>query len=331
MASRRDRLTGNTPTTTATKAKRPKRKPSSTNKPKKSRSGGGSSTQQPTSTSVGYYDENAVGTSDGLYDSGSTYGRTPTGQNVGTFNEWLANNGYANKNNLNKNKRQRLQQQYTSAKGPQGEYATTDEGEQMSNEDPDRYYSWLMGEAGGMAGDVPQYGGPTAFGQFLANDYRGYVDQGYEAAKMQSGSNLNFADYMSSIGWAPNQQQNTLIGAGPRDTGNPYTSSSMPTPQVHQSYNTVQDYAQAQGINKNWNQMNKGRRNRIRNAYTENENAYTASLTDPAPNPTAPALPDIPGVDGLANARKMFNALTPQQRGINGSTANRSGRWAVYG
>ena len=331
MASRRDRLTGNTSTsTTATKDRRPKRKSSSKSRPKKSRSNGGTSTQQPTNTSVGYYNENAVGTSDSVYDSAATYGRTPTGANVGTFQEWLSNNGYANPNKLGKNQKARLKQKYTAAKGPQGEYATTDEGEQMSNEDPDRYYSWLMGEAGGMAGNVPQYGGPTAFGQFLANDYRGYVNEGYEAAKMQSGGNLNYADYMSSIGWAPNQQQNTLLGAAPRDTGNPFTSTSMPQPTVNQSYNNVRDYAQAQGVN-NWNNLNRGRRNRLKDAYSANENAYTASMTNPATPPAAPALPDIPGVDGLASARKMFNALTPQQRGINGSTANRSGRWAVYG
>lgn len=331
MASRRDRLTGNTSPTPAPTAKRPKRKPSST-KPKKSRSSGGTaSTQQPTNTSVGYFDESAVGTSPGPYDPNASYGRTPSNPNIGTFNEWLANNGYANKKHLNKNKKANLQQQYTTAKGPQGEYATTDEGEQMSNEDPDRYYSWLMGEAGGMSGAIPQYGGPTAFGQFLANDYKGYTNEGYEAAKMQSGGNLNYADYMSSIGWAPNQQQNTLLGAAPHDTGNPFTSTSLPQPTtVNQSYNNVRDYAQAQGVN-GWQGLNRHRRNRLKDAYSANENAYTASMTNPATPLAAPALPDIPGVDGLASARKMFNALTPQQRGINGSTANRSGRWAVYG
>lgn len=326
MASRRDRLTGNTSTTTAPKASRPKRKPNSSNKPKKSRSNGGTSTQQPTSTSVGYFDENAVGTSNGLYDPNATYGRTPTNANIGTFNEWLANNGYANKKNLNKKKRQNLQQQYTQAQGPQGEYATTDEGEQMSNEDPDRYYSWLMGEAGGMAGSVPQYGGPTAFGQFLANDYRGYVDQGYEAAKMQSGGNLNFADYMTSIGWAPNQQQNTLIGAGaqPRDTGNPFTSSSLPQPSAAPAPSAPQSSSLPSATPAT------SLLNSLKNPYSGQPSSTLGNAAGLLGN-KPPSLPAVPAVDGLASARKMFNALTPQQRGINTSTSYRPGRWAVYG
>lgn len=327
MASRRDRLTGNSSTTTppATRDRRAKRK-SSSNKPKKSRSSSAASTEQPTNTSVGYFDENAVGTSNGVYDPNSTYGRTPTNANIGTFEEWLANEGYGNKGNLNKNRRNRLREQYTTAKGPQGEFATTDAGEQVSNENPDQYYNWLMGEAGAL---TPGFA-DTAFGKFLNTTYRADTLGGFDAANMQSGGKLNYADYMSSIGWAPNQQQSTLLGVAPRDTGNPFTSTSMPQPTVNQSYNNVRDYAQAQGVN-NWNNLNRGRRNRLKDAYSANENAYTASMTNPATPPAAPALPDIPGVDGLASARKAFNHLTPQQRGINGSTANRSGRWAVYG
>lgn len=332
MTSRRDRLTGNTSPTTATTAKRPKRKPSSNPKPKKSPSSGGtSSTQQPTNTSVGYYNDAAVGTSPGLYDPNATYGRTPTGANVGTFNEWLSNNGYANKKHLSPNKRQNLQQQYTQAQGPQGPFVTTDAGEALSTKDPGGYYDSLMAEAGSLAN--PNFASTTAFGQYLMGARKQQRLEAYNAANIKSGGNLSMRDYMTSAGYAPGQQQGTLLGAAPHDTGNPFTSTSLPQPgtQVNQSYNNVRDYAQAQGVN-HFGQLGQHGRHNLQNAYQASQNAYTASMTNPTlPSPAAPALPTIPAVDGLAEDRTAFNSMTPQQRGINGSTANRPGRWAVYG
>ncbi len=279
---------------------------------------------------VGPYDQNLVGPTNGIYDPNNAYGRLPSDPNIGTFDEWLANQGLV-KNRLKGQRKDRLKTQWAQAAGPSDpEYANTPEGEQFTTENQDKHWNYLMAEAGALAGGL----GDTQFGQYLNGEYKADTMAGYDAALEASGGGISYTDYLSSIGWAPGQQQNTLTGAPPRDTGNPFTSTSLPQVggtgvQINQNpFTNAREQAQANGLN--WNQLRPQRQKRLQGAFGQPEQPAPTLQVGP---PTLPNIPGQPanGSDGLADARLRFLNKTPQQRGINTGSSFRPGRWAVYG
>jgi hypothetical protein len=287
---------------------------------------------------VGFYDQDQVGPTTGLYDPNNAYGRTPTDPNIGTFEEWLANAGYGDKKKLKPHQRVKLKDEWMQAAGPSDpEYANTPEGEQWTTENQDAHWNYLMAEAGGLATGF----GETQFGQYLNSTYKDKVMAGYDAALEASGGGLSYTDYMTSIGWAPGQQVGTLGGGAPRDTGNPYTSTSMPglsaaaaasryqAPPAENPFTNNPSYTSGVASPRPDRQRNPNQFAR----WKKNQNQNQGGMGMPElPDPTSAAKPPTANpTDGLAGARLDFLHLTPQQRGINTGTSFRPGRWAVYG
>ena len=106
-------------------------------------------------------------------------------------------------------------------------YYATPKGRFDAQANKEDFYQWLLGERGGMSGPTPLYGGPTAFGQFLQNDYFDTLQSGYNAARGQSGGRLEFGDYMRSVGYGV-KNAGTGFGGAPNATGNPFTATSAP-------------------------------------------------------------------------------------------------------
>lgn len=304
--------------------------------------------------SSGFYDPNLVGPGNGnLFDPNNPYGRMPTTPNFPNFQDWAAQQGY-NIHQLKKKGKQnqlnQIQDEYNRAAGPATQdYADTGEGQHYFDDHRDEYVNLAMARAGGLTGAAPIVGGATQFGQFLANDYRDQLEAGYLAARGQSGNNLTFTDYMATLGWGPGQTNDFNMPLQPagasqpfhaQDTGNPYTSTSLPAstqavtpngPDFPGTPQSFRDYRQDQGIGQHqWQNMRNGRQNRIHNAFMGNQPTNAGTVV---PDPTAAAaLPNNPlaANTGLDDARRRFLALTPQQRGINSATSFRPGRWSVF-
>lgn len=178
-------------------------------------------------------------------------------------------------------------------------WARTKAGEHFATQNPLEYTSWYMGNVGGFAGPTPTYGGPTQFGQYLAGDYQNQLDQGYNAALIASGGRLGRADYLDSVGWGRGEQamrQNSLVT--PVNTGNPFSSSSLAPAGAPTLPPPVATAAPATALGQ-----------RVKKT---------------------PGNPNLQNGGGLATARRMYNSLTPQQRGINSATGFKPGRWATF-
>lgn len=306
-------------TTTTTDPERKNRK-GSNNKPKskkKSGSGsGGGGFQRPPNVDTP--------TSTHGYDPNSSYGR---GTSDKTYEEWLQNQGI-NPSQLNKNQRRRYKDRYEAAN--RGDYALTEQGEMWSNNQPGEYFDYLMGEAGGMMGDMPVYNGQTRFGQWLSTDYKQQTQDNYGAA-LTANPDLSYQDYMNSIGWGANANKNALI-TPPGDTGNPFTSTSLPSTNGQQAAQPAapevpswQDFLSDKGIHK-FGKLNKGRKERIRDAYS----GLSQPTTAPNPLTGTPGVANNDSTGGLASAQRQYRAMTPQQRGTNAATAFKPGRWSIF-
>ena len=280
---------------------------------KKKKDGSGDASSEPTITQT-----------NSAFDPNSNYGRPLADPDIGTWQEWLANEGL-NPNKLKQKREQRLRERYEAAGGGADPYLTTDEGEQYATDNFDDTISYMFGMAGAQGTDFEN----SRFGNWLDTDYRQQLNDGYAKALIASGGNLNGADYLASAGWGATGQQSLSQPLG--DTGNPYTSSSLPTKtgvQINQSMPPSWDqYKQDNGIN-NFGRMNNQRQKRIQNAFNATQNPAAAS-------PAAPAAPGAPAANpnstgGLDAARRQFLSLTPQQRGIKGATALKPGRWSIF-
>lgn len=110
-------------------------------------------------------------------------------------------------------------------------YYATPKGRFDAQANKEDFYQWLLGERGALSGPNPLYGGPTAFGQFLQNDYFDTLQSGYNAARGQSGGRLEFRDYMNSVGFGVtpggNRDDFGVAARGAYGAPNPFASPAV--------------------------------------------------------------------------------------------------------
>jgi hypothetical protein len=192
------------------------------------------------------------------------------------------------------------------------DYVDTKKGAFDVQANPEDYFQWLMGEAGGLRGPNPLYGGADPFGQYLQNETFDNLQTGYNAARIQSGGNIQFKDYMDSVGWGAGNVRGQLTAGN--DTGNPFTSTSMPNApgSVALQMPGFKDWLGEQDINRNRLGQNQLQRQRKRfNAL--------------------PTTVQTPGMTSVQDAQRGFLSLTPKERGTyDPATAMKPGRFAIF-
>jgi hypothetical protein len=282
------------------------------------------------------FQEDRVSKTGQLFDPTTGYGRSVRRPGSMSFKDFLKEQGI-DRQGLSKGEKATLERDWeASGGGYKMDWLLTDAGQNFATNEPEAYMNALFARAGGMSGPSPLVGGATQFGQFLANDYKDMLDAGYDAALMASGGRLGRADYLNSMGFGARANVNAFnlpMGAAtsaPVDTGNPFTSSSLPTTSKAGGLNA----AAAPGIGKNGipevpkfkdflSQQGYDPKTFKKDVFKEDRNELKTVFR----NPNA-ALSTTGG--GVDHARQAYLSLTPQQRGVNSATGFKPGRWAVF-
>jgi hypothetical protein len=271
------------------------------------------------------YHEDRVSTTGELFDPTTGYGRSVRRPGSVSWKDFLESEGIQKKGKgLSKEQKAAFEREWEAGGGGHKmDWLLTDAGKNFATNEPDAYINALMARAGGMSGSSPLVGGATQFGQFLANDYRDMLDSGFDAALMASGGRLGRSGYMNSLGWGARANTNAFsmpMGQPPVDTGNPYTSSSLPTANAAPGGGGIpevpkwEDFLGARGLTK---------KTFKKDVFEEDRDDLKTLYR----NPNA-ALSSTGG--GVDHARKAYLSLTPQQRGVNSATGSKPGRWAVF-